>query len=256
MLIGNCMGNVDINSWVYRRVIGWSPDSFIESCLDVSKIALLFVAVKCLQRIISTLNIYSWMSACHLKWYHDIVFWFTEAGKLLQLQHIHQYHYLLSFLSSTPGGYIYFITYEAPLWCADILIFSSCYWLNIFTLYSNFYSGLGSYHFTHHSKFSPSSFKSILQIPTGKKKSLLKHLFMIVYPNLGKKILHSQTLLCFQDFPHPFISLLYNFFTLAKCNLFSVFNQHMAILTSFLFPYVSPPTQTVPHVLHLNFWVV
>lgn len=110
--------------------------------------------------------------------------------------------------------------------------------------------------FTHHSKFSPSSFKSIVQIPTG-KKSLLKHLFMIIYLNLTKKNrTQSNSLLCFQDCPHPFISLLYNFFTSVKCNFFSVFNQNMAILTSLLFPSVSPPTQAVPHLLCFNFWVV
>lgn len=139
----------------------------------------------------------------------------------------------------------YFINYIHPLGHADIPAFSSYYWLNILTLHSNFYPGLGSYHLmsillliTVYSVPHPSCLhcKELLE-----KKSVLNHLFILIDPNLETN--PAQTFCFAFKNPHAsFISLLYKFFTSAKQNLFSPFNQNMAIPASFLFLYVSSST--------------
>ena len=140
------MWGMRINSWVYSRVVGWGPGSFTGRSLNVSINSSSIRAVQYFRRIISKLNKSNWMSSYYLKLYYNIILWFTEARNPFQLQCIHQYHYLLSLLSSIVGGDFYLIFCAHPWWREDILILSSCYWLDIFTHYSNFYSCLGSYH--------------------------------------------------------------------------------------------------------------
>lgn len=140
MLIGNRMGNpyrllgLQEGDW-----LGFSQ--FIGSSLKVSKTVLLFGAIQCFQRIIFKLNIYPWVSFFYISQYCFLIYQTWKTFPLVTYSPVPlpcQFPKL-----NTWRLFLFHKLYTSFRTCRFL---SSCYWLNIFTLYSNFCTGLGSYH--------------------------------------------------------------------------------------------------------------